>query len=218
MREFGHIYLSWRRGPGHRRFIVGVIKSSATGGTTFSYRSKEIELAKAQGFSAYTEFPELDKIYTENVLEVFGQRIIKSERQDISAFLDFWEIDYKYKEEKLYLLAHTMGLVPTDNFELLADFHPVKNLCFITDLAAVSHLKLSTDLLTIEDELRFEKEPENDYDKYAVKIFRGEHQIGYVKKVHSKIFYSKRSEKLKLQVKALEKNGTIKKIFIKIYF
>src|SRR5690606_19639304 len=109
MKEIGHIFLTWREGEGKRRHIVGVLKRNATLGVRFSYLPKGVEEAKKNGFSPYTEFPDINREYTENVLEVFGQRIMKSERSDIRDFYDFWEIDIKYKDDKYYLLAHTQG-------------------------------------------------------------------------------------------------------------
>jgi hypothetical protein len=51
----------------------------------------------------------LSKEYTENVLEIFGQRLTKSERSDIQKYYDFWEIEPENKEDKYYLLSHTQG-------------------------------------------------------------------------------------------------------------
>ncbi|MEQ8881302.1 MAG: hypothetical protein RLQ12_16780 [Cyclobacteriaceae bacterium] len=174
-----------------------------------------MEKAKTDGFSAYTEFPDINKEYKENVLEVFGQRIMKSEREDIHDFLEFWEIDPKYKDDKYYLLAHTQGLNPTDNFEFLVDYYPVKNLCFLTDLASLSVNKLSVDSLQSGDKLTYKLEPENEFDPYAVKIFKGDQEVGYMKKIHSKVFH-KASHPLNIEVKAVEKNGAIKRAFLKV--
>ena len=216
MKEIGHIYLSWREGLGKRRHIVGVLKKNATLGVRFSYIQKGVEAAKKDGFSPYTEFPDFDKEYTENVLEVFGQRIMKSERSDISDFYDFWEIDTKFKDDKFYLLAHTQGLNPTDNFEFLADYNPSKNLRFLTDLASLSTLKLSADSIRTGDILSYKLESDNEFDDKAVKVFKGEKEVGYVKKIHSRVFYKQKESLLKLVVKAVEQNGVIKRIFVKV--
>ena len=218
MKEIGYIYLSWRKGTGHRRHIVGVIKNSATKGITFSYLKKEIEKAKEEGFAPYTEFPEIDKIYKDNVLEIFAQRLTKSERPDIKDFYSFWEIKTKQKDDKYHILAHTMGLSPTDNFEFLADYHPIKGMSFITDLAGLSKMELSPDLLLEGDDLYFEKEPQNKYDPYAVKVFKGDKEIGYIKKIHSKVFHKRKGPRIKLTVKAIDKNGVIKRVFVKVSF
>lgn len=216
MKELGHIYLSWREGLGKRRHIVGVLKRNATSGVRFSYISKGVEIAKKNGFSPYTEFPNIDKEYTENVLEVFGQRIMKSERSDISDFYDFWEIDTKYKDDKYYLLAHTQGLNPTDNFEFLADYNPDKSLRFLTDLAGLSALQLPAGIIKPGDLLTYQLESDNEFDDKAVKVFKGEKEIGYIKKIHSRVFYKQKETLLKLVVKAVEQNGVIKRIFVKV--
>lgn len=215
MREFGHIYLSWRQGFGKRRHLVGVLKRNATKGIIFHYLEKGLEEAKKEGFTPYTEFPEV-KVYTDNVIETFGQRITKSERSDISNFLDFWEIDLKFKEDKFYLLAHTQGLNPTDNFEFLADYNPSKSLRFLTDIASLSVNQLPANSVRVGDVLLYKLEPTNTYDKYAVRVFKQERAIGYIKKVHNRVFYKKGASNLKLTVKALEQNGTIKRIFVKV--
>jgi hypothetical protein len=218
MKEIGHIYLSWREGLGKRRHIVGVLKRNATLGIRFSYIKKGIENAKMDGFSPYTEFPDFNKEYIENVLEVFGQRIMKSERSDISDFYDFWEIDTKYKDDKFYLLAHTQGLNPTDNFEFLADYNPNKSLRFLTDLASLSKLKLTPDTVKPGDELTYKLESNNYFDNKAVKVYKGDKEIGYIKKIHSRVFYKQKNNVLKLVVKAVEQNGVIKRIFVKVSF
>ncbi len=218
MKEFGHIFLTWRQGSGHRRHIVGVLKKSASMGISFRYLQENIENAKEQGFVPYTEFPEIDKIYTDNVLETFSTRLTKPERTDISDFYKFWEIAEKNKDDKFYLLAKTQGFLPTDNFEFLADYHPVSGLNFLTDLAGVSHLKLPNDVVSVGDELRFEKETSNERDSYAIKVLKGYKEIGYIKKIHAKVFHKKNGENLKLRVKAIDKNGFIKRVFVKVSF
>jgi hypothetical protein len=117
-KEFGHIYLSWRQGSGHRRHIVGVLKKTVTKGISFDYFLDAIKQAEKEGFSPYTEFPDTQKKYTDNVLDIFGARLTKPERTDISDFYDFWEISDYQKDDKFCLLAHTQGFLPTDNFRI----------------------------------------------------------------------------------------------------
>jgi hypothetical protein len=216
MKEIGHIYLSWREGLGSRRHIVGVLKRNSTRGVRFSYINKGVEAAKKAGFSPYTEFPDFEKEYTENVLEVFGQRIMKSERSDIADFYDFWEIDRKFSDDKFYLLAHTQGMNPTDNFEFLADYNPSNKLQFLTDLAGLSALKLSGDSVKSGDILTYKLESDNEFDDKAVKVYKDKIEVGYIKKIHSRVFYKQKSSLLKLVVKAVEQNGVIKRIFVKV--
>lgn len=218
MKEIGCIFLSWRIGVGYERHIVGVIKKSVSKGYSFSYIKDGVEKAKEEGFAPYTEFPDISKTYTQNVLETFSQRLTKSDRSDIQDFYSFWEIKPQYKDDKYYLLAHTMGLLPTDNFELLADYRPIKDLSFMTDLAGMSKLKLPAGSVKAGDCLSFEPEAQNKHDKHAVKVFKDGTPIGYIKKIHSKVLHSKRSKEIKLIVKAVDQNGFIKRIFVKVSF
>lgn len=215
MKTFGNIFLIWRKGPGTRRIPVGVIKHNKTEGVRFEYLKKNLDLAYDNGFIPYTGFPDVEKVYNQNVLEIFSQRLAKSERNDLSKFYEFWKVDPKLKEDNLYMLAKTQGLIPTDNFEFLANFHPEKGLVFISEIAGLSKSKIHADLISEDDELIFEKEIDNKFDNYAVKLFKGDLFIGYVKLKHSSIFY-KTDRKFKIKIHHLEKNGIIKRAFIKI--
>lgn len=216
MNEFDKIYLSWRKGNGSRRHIVGLLQRTANGNFTFSYDELGVEQAKQEGFAHYTEFPDTTQSYNGSVLDIFAQRLIKSERPDIQSFYDFWEIEPQFKEDKFYLLGHTQGLLPTDNFEFLADYNLVEGVHFLTELTGLSHYQLPPGTLKGGDELRYETDGKNEHDPEAVKVFSNEREIGYIKKIHCRIFHKPGSAKLKLSVKAVDKNGIIKKAFIKV--
>jgi HIRAN domain len=216
MKEFDKIYLSWRKGQGSRRHIVGILQQTPDGRFEFSYDAAAVEKAKEDGFTPYTEFPDIIESYNGNVLDIFAQRLIKSERPDIQNFYDFWEIEPQHKDDKFYMLGHTQGLQPTDNFEFLADYNPVKGLHFLTELAGLSTYKLPSGTLKEGDELRFEFDKANEYDSNAVTVFKGDIELGHIKKIHCKVFHKAGAEKLKLTVKSVDKNGIIKKAFIKV--
>ena len=155
MKEFDKIYISWRKGQGSRRFIVGLLQQSHTGIFLFSYDVAIVEKAKQEGFAPYTEFPDITKTYNGTVLDIFAQRLIKSERPDVQGFYDFWEIEPQYKEDKFYLLGHTQALLPTDNFEFLADYNIVPGIHFLTELAGLTSYQLPATSLSIGDKLTF---------------------------------------------------------------
>lgn len=210
--------MTWRKGAGARRHLVGIIKHTQTKGVSFQYLPR-LSLVEAiqDGFSYYTEFPDLSETYTHNVLDVFKQRLFRSERSDYKGFLDFWGITYDKKDDTLYLLAHTHGIVPTDNFEFLADFQLTKDLKIVTEIAGLTYSQVSSELLVVDDEVLWKKN-NSIHDKYQVDLFTNTGQLlGHVKKVHCKLFYDKRAQNLKIKVKALDKNGIIKRAFIEIY-
>lgn len=151
-------------------------------------------------------------------MDIFGQRLLKSERSDIQKFLDFWEIDPKFKDDKYYMLAYTQGMLSTDNFEFLADFHPIKDLCFVSEISGLSATKLDSGVLMPGDLIRWELEKNNQFDKTAVKVFKESIFLGYVKLIHCKVFHKPSKNKLSIKVKSIDQNGTINRIFIKISF
>lgn len=214
-KELGNIYLTWRKSRGDRRIIVGIIKKNATG-VRFTYTITPQEAEKA-GFVPYADFPSLEKEYTQNVLEVFALRLNKPERPDIQQYYDFWAIDAEHQQNKYYMLAHTQGLLATDNFEFLADFNPIKGLSFVSEICGLSHLQIPSNEVSIGDSLAWEREPLNKFDKYAVKVFKGELFVGYVKTVHNHIFSKNNSSRLKISVKSIESNGHLNRVFIKIF-
>ena len=215
MKAIGNIHLIWRKGKGSRRFSVGIIKRNTTEGIRFQYNQKEVEEAKKHGFTAYEGFPDLEKEYTENVIDIFGQRIIKTERNDIDSFLDFWLINREYINDKYYMLAYTQALLPTDNYEFLADFKPTKNLAFITEISGLSYSQIDSKKLNSNSPLRYELEPDNSQDNYAVKVYTDDIQLGYIKKIHCRVFYSAK-KKLNISVHNIEKNGVLRRVFVKV--
>ena len=216
MTDFETIFLVWRKGSGSRRHAVGQLTRTAEGRHFFRYLPEAQELTKTEGFVPYTEFRDLNKEYNGNVVDIFAQRLTKPDRPDISNFYHFWEVDEAKSHDRFYLLGKTQGLVATDNFEFLAQYSMHKGIHFLTELAGLSKTLLPKGILQSEDELRVEREPDNPNDKYAVKVFKGEQFLGYIKKYHSRVFYDEGAEKLKVHVKALDQNGVVKRAFIRV--
>jgi hypothetical protein len=214
MKTIGNIQLIWRPGKGSRRISIGTIKKNETDGVRFQYNPTGVEEARKLGFEHYEGFPDTNKVYSENVLQIFGQRLIKSERTDSKDFYDFWNIDVSKAKHKFYMLAFTQGLLPTDNYEFLADFNPVKNLSFVTEITNLTESQISSEKVSVGDLLRYELEPENNYDKSAVKVFKNDLYLGRIKLIHCNVFH-KTKKIFKLEVQGIEKNGVLKRVFVK---
>lgn len=215
MKKIGNIYLTWRKGKGSRRIPIGVIKRNITLGIRFSYILKGVDEAKKYGFTIYEGFPDIKKEYKDNVIEIFGQRIMRSERNDVKDFYDFWFIDKAKLDDVYYMLAYTQGILPTDNYEFLADFNSSINIKFVTEISGLSKYKINSDLLKVGDVLSYIKEPNNTYDKFAIKLYKNELFLGYIKIIHNRIFY--RSKRLlNITVKHIEKNGILNRVFLSI--
>lgn len=215
MKAIAQIYLVWRKGSGGRRHVIGKIKNNVTEGVRFEYIKDNIEAAQKEGFIPYESFPDLDKVYSENVIDIFGQRLMRSDRGDLRNFYNFWKVDKSKVEDRHYMLAYTQGMLPTDNYEFLADFNPIKGLRFVTEISGLTHFKISSELLEIGDELSYLLEPTNFKDKNAVKVFKGKLALGYIKQVHNKVF-GKSKNTLKLKVQSIERNGILKRVFVTV--
>ena len=214
MKTVGNIHLIWRPGKGSRRISIGTIKKSTLEGIRFEYNQEGVKEAKKLGFVHYEGFPDTDKVYTENVIEIFGHRLMRSERPDLQDFYNFWNINLSEKEDKYYMLAFTQGLLPTDSFEFLTDFNPKKGLSFVTEITGLSEAKINSDLISVGDILRYELEPENSFDKMAVKVLKNNKYLGHIKFIHSRVFH-KTNKQFGLVVQGIEKNGVVKRIFVK---
>lgn len=209
------IYLSWRKGTGHRRQLVGLLRRTATNGITFQYLENGVEAAKKEGFDSYPGFPvEYGKVYAENDLDIFSLRLVPFERKDNQRSLSFWEATGV--QDKFDLLALTQGILPTDNFELLGLFYPSKQFRIVSDLTGLSHLELERGTVAEGDELTYKiVNNSRAFRDKAVEVYKWEKKVGYIKNVHNNIFL-KAKQPIRVKVKSIDQNGKIRKIFVLI--
>ena len=210
------IYLVWRKGRGSRRIKVGRILRNQTDGVRFMYIAEGIKQALEQGGGIYPDFPNPEILYKDNVLGIFSQRLTNEERSDIQKYYDYWEINPNLKDDKYYVLAQTQGLLPSDTFEFVAEYYPVKDLNFTSEICGLTKRKLELGTLKEGDVLRWELEPNNPYDRYAVKLFKGEKDLGYVKAIHCNVFHKSKYKQFEVKVKSIEQNEFISRVFISI--
>lgn len=215
-RYIKYIYLTWRRGRNDSRIRIGKITRNQTEGVRFEYISDGVKEALEKGFNMYPDFPNPEVVYKNNVLEIFAQRLTNTERSDIQKYYNYWEINPKLKDNKYYVLAQTQGLLSTDNFEFLAEYYPVRDLKFTSEVCGVTRRQLPSGILKEGDILEWRLDKKNLYDKYAVQLFKDGIDIGYVKTVHSKVFHDSKYKLFKVQVKSVEQNGHLNRAFISI--
>lgn len=207
------IYISWQKKVGEPRYIIAKIKRNVDG-MIFSYIENEFKAAQKDGLEYFLGFKNAVGTSSKEIEHLLSLRIISKDRPDRNEFLKFWEAENV--TDTFDVLALTQGKSATDNFEFLADFSTVKakKLAFITDLAYLSHLKLPADTIKKGDKLTYKKEKDNTFDKEAVSVFLGDLKVGYIKKIHNKIF--QRPQLLTLTVKEISQNGVIKQVFVKV--
>ena len=158
-----------------------------------------------------------DKLSSSEIQSILNLRVISKEKADKQDFLQFWEVDRFIKDDTFILLALTQGKSPTDNFEFLADFSDVekkRKINFVTDLSGLSHMQIGKGVVKKGDTLTYKAEPSNEYDDKAIALYKDDLKIGYIKKIHNRVF--SKWQNLKLTVKVVDENGRIRQIFVKI--
>lgn len=209
--------MAWRPTRGQRRIVVGEIKKTAQT-TSFSYIQKGVEEASKLGFICFPDFPDTSKTYNTNIICTLSQRVNNSERSDIEDYYRFWEIPQESKGDIYRMLAYTGGILATDNFEFLVDFYSIKNLTLVSEVSGLSVTPLENETIKVRDILLWERESDNQYDSDAVAIYKGDTKIGYVKRIHARIFQKVGKERLQIVVKKIEHNGHINKAYIAIRY
>lgn len=216
-KEFDTLYLAWRIGKGQRRFLVGKIEFLGEE-AQFSYIEEGVRAAQEKGFQYYPDFPDITRVYSHNVLSSFGNRLNNSRRADIQEYYDFWDIPADKTTDIAYMLAHTGALLPTDNFEILADYHPLKGLKFVSEICGLSQTIPNATTVNVGDVLRYEFEQENTHDPNAILLYKNDIRLGYVKRIHNRVFKGKGIDDFHIRVKSKESNGVLRRCFIEIEY
>lgn len=211
------IYLSWRKGKGANRYLVGEILRQQDNSFTFHYIDDEVVKAKKEGFSYYPEFPNSgDSVtYSGDLQSIFSLRLMPESRAERKDFLKFWEasnLSYDWFDE----LALTQGKLATDNFEFLGDYnYDVNGFRFVTDIAGFSHINIKPGDLSVGDVLSFERDSNNSVDPLnAIKVFKGTLHVGFIKRGHNRYFTNANPNRLHLTAKAIERNGKVNELYV----
>jgi len=109
-------------------------------------------------------------------------------RPDYLEILNYYNLEID--SNKIEILEKTKGRLLTDNFEFVPVFDKNK---IEFEVAGISHsedIKKYKDILKINDNLFLEKEPNNMYDKFAIKVMykkdNKSYHLGYVPRYYSK--------------------------------
>lgn len=217
------IYLTWRKDIDKTRHIVGMLIRDGDK-YSFEYIKENVEVAKSlDGFTYYEPFNNVEKIYTDNVLEFFKRRLLNPQRRDYDDFLNYWGA-LDYKQDSFSLLGLTGAKLLTDKFEFIAPHKeiPAK---FNTD---ISWLNTESEYLVnkirqlsnkeVEEHLSLEMEPDNSNDPKAVKVLFEKEKLGYIKSIHCENIFDamKNNRTVDIKVANIIKNGTIKEILLRV--
>lgn len=186
-----YIYLVWKDYKNRQRYIVGEL--SKNGKYEFKYRINDLDTVIEKGFEPLIAFPNIKEVYeSHDIFPAFSSRLPDRRRKDVK------EILAKYKLEKydaFELLKKSGGKLPTDSFEFIDPiFLDEANIEREFYVAGVRHhdycngkdknLRFKVE---INEKLVLEKDQNNKYDRFAVKVMNIENKVlGFVP-----VFFSK---------------------------
>jgi len=214
------IYLSWQAVDHGRRYIVAELIEKANGEYCFRYISgSDLEEARKQGFAGYPAFPDFDKEYTNNAIDPFVMRLPARARTDLDTLLNYWEIHDRNISD-FDLLAITGGKLRTDNFEFIDPHRTRRPNQFLTELAGFVHHAEDKKLreIPVGTEVQLERDLNNRFDPFAVKVLYQSKQIGYIKKVHAQTISEEiaKGKIVKAEVKNFDLNGVVNSVLLKV--
>ena len=217
------IYLTWRKDIKKERHIIGKLCRN-NGRYSFSYIQENIKYLNENGvFLPYPAFPELNEVYAENVLEIFGRRLLNPQRRDYEDFLTYWGAN-NYKNDTFALLGLTGAKLLTDNFEFIAP-HTEIPASFNTD---VSWLNTNSEYVVneirrlsnneVEQKIKLVLDTNNEFDKKAVKVMFENEKLGFLKSIHCENVHDAivSGKTVKTRIANIIKNGTIKEVLLRI--
>ncbi len=182
------MWLIWKNSKTRRRYKIGILTCSKQQ-YIFKYDNPELDDARKSGFEFFPGFEDIYKEYISK--ELFANietRLPNPARPDYLEILNVYGLEKD--STKLEILKATKGRLLTDNYEFVSAFDKVK---VQFDVAFTRHcfdVKKCLKLISVNDKLLLELEPDNLYDEYAIKVVLNKnnkyYHLGYVPRYYSK--------------------------------
>jgi hypothetical protein len=190
------LLLVWQapeEGKSRTRFVVGELRQHE-GQVVFRYLpdTDEFKKACAEGFVCYPAFRKTGQEYTQGVLDSFLRRLPPRKRGDFNKYLEQWRLAPNVEISDFALLGHTGAKLPNDGFALINPFdNAAPPFEFYIEVAGFRHQpNISVDDISVGMSVVFIAEPENEYNRDAVRIEVAGKKIGYVNNAQCKAFNS----------------------------
>lgn len=213
------LWLIWKEPISRRRYKIGKIQKDKNG-YKFNYVNPELNDANKVGFEYFPGFENTKEIYEcKKLFPNIATRLPNKTRPDYLEILNFYNLEKD--SDDFEILAATRGRTLTDNYEFVPAFDSKK---IEFDVAGTSHskdIKECKKYLKINKKLYLEPEPNNIYDKNAIKIIFKENgknfHLGYVpryyckellEKLNKNIEYSAMIQSLNLESELTDENIT----------
>lgn len=182
------LWLIWKEPISRRRFIIGKL-TYKDDCYRFKYINPELNDAKKEGFDYFPGFSDLKKEYVSQTLFAnIDSRLPNSNRPEYLLILNTYELDIA--SSKMEILRKTKGRLLTDNFEFVPVFDKNKIEFEIAGTRYSNDISKNEKVLKVNDVLYLEREENNKYDTYAIKVMcqkeNNTYHLGYVPRYYSK--------------------------------
>lgn len=192
------LWLIWKEPKERRRFIIGELVYEDDE-YKFRYINPELNNAKEAGLDFFPGFDNIEREYkSKELFSNIDTRLPNISRPEYLNILNLY--DLTADSSKMEILAKTRGRLITDNFEFVPIFDRNK---IEFEVAGTSHsedIKKYKNILEINDNLMLERQFDNKYDKYAVKVMCRKNDniycLGYVPRYYSRELSKLLSEKI----------------------
>lgn len=183
------LWLIWKEPKERRRFIIGEL-TYENNEYKFKYIDPELNNARKNGLDFFPGFDDIEKEYVSNtgLFPNIETRLPNTARPEYLEILNLYDLDTDSSE--MEILEKTKGRLLTDNFEFVPVFDKNK---IEFEVAGTSHsddIKNYKDIFEVNDNLFLEREADNSYDEYAIKVICKKngilYHLGYVPRYYSK--------------------------------
>lgn len=183
------LWLIWKEPKERRRFIIGELMYE-NNVYKFKYINPELNNARKNGLDFFPGFDDIEKEYVSNTVLFpnIETRLPNTSRPEYLDILNLYDLNID--STQMEILEKTKGRLLTDNFEFVPVFD--KNRIEF-EVAGTSHsedIKKYKHIFKINDNLYLEREKDNKFDEYAIKVIckkEGEfYHLGYVPRYYSK--------------------------------
>lgn len=186
-----YIYLVWKDPKSREQILIGQL--SKNGQYEFQY-DFDIEKALKKGFELLIAFDDINHKYTsDRLFPTFSSRIPDRRRKDIALILNRYGLE-QYDEYEL--LKKSGGRLPIDDLEFIDPIledkeNPIIRYFYLAGprhyLGCDSNDCSRSLNLSNEEELTLQCQPDNMYDKYAIKVLsKTKELIGYIPRYYNK--------------------------------
>jgi hypothetical protein len=169
------LFVIWGAPSDGGRHVVGHLTRDRSAGRFRFWYEPDLSAAKKHGFALFPSFPEprveSAPYEARYLFATFADRIPSPQRADAAAMLASWGV--AHSDDQFEILAKSGGLRATDRIELAEYRAHDDQLATPLEFRVAGSKYVAADIraaLTAGAELRFEREPENQFDAAATII------------------------------------------------